>query len=96
MLIFTWWQDIVKSAFQDIVSDELKKMKDSSSHNMIEVPTSDSERDKKLWEYNGFHDTYQGDCEEILLEMQRIFYEDLEVEPTLNGKLMLLTLSRLS
>ncbi|KAF7836752.1 RPA-interacting protein isoform X2 [Senna tora] len=78
-------KDMVKSAFQDIVSDELRKMKDSSLHNMIKVPTSDSEFDDLLWEYNGVHNTYEGECEEILLEMQRIFYEDLKVEPTIEG-----------
>lgn len=58
----------------------------------MKIPTSDSAFDDLLWEYNGFNDTYQGECEEILLEMQRIFYEDLRVESTINGKLILLTL----
>jgi hypothetical protein len=38
-----------------------------------------------LWEYDGLHDAYQGECEEILLEMQKIFYEDLRDETTREG-----------
>ncbi|TKY75514.1 RPA-interacting protein A [Spatholobus suberectus] len=60
-------EDVVKSAFQDIVSDEFNKMKNT---------------DELLWEYEGPPDTtYQGECEDILLEMQRIFYEDLKSQP---------------
>ncbi|KAK7409750.1 hypothetical protein VNO78_00038 [Psophocarpus tetragonolobus] len=60
-------EDIVKSALQDIVSDEFNKMK----HN-----------DEVLWEYEG--PPYQGECQDILLEMQRIFYEDLKSQPPLH------------
>lgn len=42
--------------------------------------TSASETDDMLWEYDG--NTYDGECEEIMLEMQRIFYEDPRTEPT--------------
>ncbi|KAK4774548.1 hypothetical protein SAY86_009483 [Trapa natans] len=35
-----------------------------------------------IWEYKGLQDAYPGDCEEILLELQRIFYEDLREEHT--------------
>ncbi|RDX73658.1 RPA-interacting protein, partial [Mucuna pruriens] len=60
---YLWQEDIVKSAFHDIVSDEFNKMKQS---------------DELLWEYEGLPDTtYQGECEDIMLEMQRIFYQDL-------------------
>lgn len=38
-----------------------------------------------LWEYEGIHDAYEGDGEEILLEMQRIFYEDLNVDMRQKG-----------
>lgn len=67
-------------AFQDIVSDELKKLKDSSSDKSVKMSTSAPEIDDILWEYDGLHDAYQGECEEILLEMQRIFYEDIKGE----------------
>lgn len=56
------FQEIINSAFQDIVSDELKKIEDS--HDI-------------LWEYEGPEDAYEGDSEEILLEMQHMFYNDL-------------------
>ncbi|XP_028755667.1 uncharacterized protein LOC114715029 isoform X2 [Neltuma alba] len=78
-------EDRVRSTFQDIVYDELKKMKESSLCHTIEDLTSDSEFDDLLWEYDGVHTTYQGECEEILIEMQRIFYEDLEAEPNIKA-----------
>lgn len=69
-------QDLINSSLQGIVSDELRKIKgltvDESS-----VPTSFNATDDMIWEYDGLHTAYEGDCEEILLEMQRIFYEDL-------------------
>lgn len=43
-----------------------------------------------IWEYDGLDSAYQGECEEILIEMQRIFYEDLRSEPTRKGELWLL------
>uniref|UniRef100_A0A7N0UTU2 RPA-interacting protein n=1 Tax=Kalanchoe fedtschenkoi TaxID=63787 RepID=A0A7N0UTU2_KALFE len=58
-------KEVIQSAFQEIVTDELEKMRDIDD----------------LWEYDGLHDTYQGECEEILLEMQKVFYEDLRVQP---------------
>ncbi|OIV97530.1 hypothetical protein TanjilG_12287 [Lupinus angustifolius] len=76
-------QDIVSSAFQDIVSDEIKKMKDSPLDNSFNVPISDCEMDDLLWDYDGLHSTYQGECEEIMLEMQRIFYQDLTSKPVI-------------
>ncbi|CAF2107049.1 unnamed protein product [Brassica oleracea var. botrytis] len=63
-------KEIINSAFQDIVSDELKKIEDS--HDI-------------LWEYGGPEDAYEGDSEEILLEMQHLFYNDLISETTING-----------
>lgn len=45
--------------------------------------------DDMIWEYDGFHTGYQGDCEELLIEMQRIFYEDLETQESLKGILYL-------
>ncbi|KAL5549540.1 hypothetical protein UlMin_004771 [Ulmus minor] len=75
-------EDAIKSTFQDIVSSELKKLKDSSSEDSLKMSTSSVEMDDMLWEYNGLYDAYQGECEEILLEMQKIFYEDLREEST--------------
>ncbi|XP_010532938.1 PREDICTED: uncharacterized protein LOC104808823 [Tarenaya hassleriana] len=77
-------KDFIKSAFQDIVYDEMKKIKDSSRH-LSRNPQSSPESDDILWEYEGISDAYEGDSEEILLEMQRIFYEDLVPETTTTG-----------
>ncbi|CAB4291894.1 unnamed protein product [Prunus armeniaca] len=74
--------DLIKSAFQDIVSAELGKIKDSSLDDNTRISKSVPEGNDVLWEYEGLTDAYQGDCEEMLLEMQRIFYEDLSTEPT--------------
>ncbi|KAJ1411716.1 RPA-interacting protein, central domain [Sesbania bispinosa] len=77
-------QDIVRSAFKDIVSDEFNKMKHSSS--LHDIPISDSHMGDLLWDYEGPHTTYQGeDCQDILLEMQRIFYEDLKSQSPIQG-----------
>lgn len=79
-------QDLIKSTFHDIVSDELKKIKDSSLNGCLKFPTSSPEANDVLWEYDGLHNAHEGECEEILLEMQRIFYEDLTAEPTRKGE----------
>ncbi|KAJ0054089.1 hypothetical protein Pint_03159 [Pistacia integerrima] len=75
-------KDFIKSAFQNIVSDELKKFKDLSSNDSFKSSAPTTGTDDTLWEYDGLHSAYQGECEEILIEMQRIFYEDLRAEPT--------------
>lgn len=80
-------QEFFTSAFKDIVSDELKKMKDQQS-GASEVPSSLSGEDDVLWEYDGLHTADKGECEEILLEMQRIFYEDIRSELSQKGKLL--------
>ncbi|EOX93649.1 Uncharacterized protein TCM_002533 isoform 3, partial [Theobroma cacao] len=74
-------KEFIKSTFQEIVSDELKKIKDSSLSDCLESSNSVPKATDELWEYNGLQDAYQGECEELLLEMQRIFYEDLRTEP---------------
>lgn len=75
-------KDVIKSSFRDIVTDELKKIKDSSITDCFKFQTSTAVASDELWEYDGLHNAYQGECEEILLEMQRIFYDDVGVEPT--------------
>ncbi|KAL5794403.1 hypothetical protein ACOSP7_002997 [Xanthoceras sorbifolium] len=75
-------KNLIKSAFQDIVSDELTKIKNSSSNDSLQKSSPAVEADDMLWEYDGLHSAFQGDCEEILIEMQKIFYEDLQAEPT--------------
>lgn len=84
---------MIKSACESIVSDELKKLKDSPSNDNLQFTTSASDISDILWEYDGLHDAYKGECEEILLEIQRIFYEDLRDESTKKGEIWLLFLS---
>lgn len=45
----------------------------------------DDADDDLLWDYQGPHTAYHGDCQEILLEMQKIFYEDLKSQPPIQG-----------
>ncbi|KAL0435186.1 UNVERIFIED_CONTAM: hypothetical protein Sradi_0226500 [Sesamum radiatum] len=74
-------KDFIKSTLQDIVSDELKKIK-GTSLDESSPPVFGTATDDMIWEYDGLHTAYQGDCEEMLLEMQRLFYEDLRTEKT--------------
>ncbi|KAL1189412.1 hypothetical protein V5N11_012164 [Cardamine amara subsp. amara] len=71
-------KEIINSAFKDIVSDELKKFEDSSRN----LSGNPRDSDDILWEYEGLNGVYEGDSEEILLEMQQIFYKDLISETT--------------
>ncbi|XP_058785702.1 uncharacterized protein LOC131660476 isoform X1 [Vicia villosa] len=67
-------QDQLDIEFRDIVSNEF--------HKIINRDNAD-EDDDLLWDDQSPHTTYEGDdCQEILLEMQRIFYEDLEQQET--------------
>ncbi|KAF3444247.1 hypothetical protein FNV43_RR13937 [Rhamnella rubrinervis] len=75
-------KNMIKSACQNIVSDELKKLKESPLNDSLEMATSSPDTNDILWEYDGLHDAYQGECEEILLELQKIFYDDLKAEST--------------
>ncbi|XP_010679037.1 uncharacterized protein LOC104894487 isoform X2 [Beta vulgaris subsp. vulgaris] len=79
-------QESIKSAFEGIVSDELKKIKNQYSDSS-EFPSSLSGEDDVLWEYDGTQTANKGECEEILLEMQRIFYEDIRLELSEKGML---------
>lgn len=85
-LFYIFVQDLVKYDFQGIVSDELKNLKESSQSYSSKISNSVPCSDDLLWDYNGLHNAYQGECEEMMLEMQRIFYEDLRVESTRQGK----------
>ncbi|XP_060202987.1 uncharacterized protein LOC132631430 [Lycium barbarum] len=75
-------QDLIKSSLEDIVSDEIQKFKHSYQSESFDNSKFSLALDDTVWEYNGLHEAYQGDCEEMLLEMQRIFYEDLRMEET--------------
>ncbi|XP_043718549.1 uncharacterized protein LOC122666596 isoform X3 [Telopea speciosissima] len=78
-------KEIVEHAFRDIVSEELKKIKGSSLDGDMEISTCAVEDSDTLWEYDGVHTSSQSDeseCEKIMLELQKIFYEDLREELT--------------
>ncbi|KAK4370320.1 hypothetical protein RND71_009795 [Anisodus tanguticus] len=75
-------KDLIKSSLEDIVSDEIQKFKHSYQSESFDNSKFSLAPDDTIWEYNGLHEAYQGDCEEMLLEMQRIFYEDLNMEET--------------
>ncbi|XP_073137456.1 uncharacterized protein [Henckelia pumila] len=75
-------ENLVKSTLQDIVSDELRKIKESSLHEKYGIPTFDAKTDDMIWEDDVLSTSYQGDYEEMLLLMERIFYEDLRTEKT--------------
>lgn len=78
-------QELINTAFQDIISDELKKLKDLSSSSSSSSTPAATRTDDFLWEYNGLQHAFQCDCEEMLLEMQRIFYEDLVSESPIDA-----------
>lgn len=75
-------KNLIKSSLEDIVSDEIQKFKNSYHSASLDNSKFSPAPDDTIWEYDGLHEAYQGDCEEMLLEMQRIFYEDLRVEET--------------
>ncbi|KAJ4959823.1 hypothetical protein NE237_019733 [Protea cynaroides] len=77
-------KEIMESAFRDIVSEELKKIKGSFLDSNVETSNSAVEDSDILWDYDGVHTSSQsaeGECEKIMLELQKIFYEDLREEP---------------
>ncbi|GKD27465.1 hypothetical protein Tco_1233679, partial [Tanacetum coccineum] len=55
-------QELIKSSFQDIVSDELKKMKETPMKRCSETLSADAETsDDMIWEYDGLHARYSGE-----------------------------------
>lgn len=80
-------QDLVKSSLEDIVFDEIQKFKHSYQSETFDNSKFSLALDDGIWQYDGLHEAYQGDCEEMLLEMQRIFYEDLRMEETKGERL---------
>ncbi|XP_073054660.1 uncharacterized protein [Primulina eburnea] len=74
-------ENLVKSTLHDIVSDELRKIKESSFHEKYGAPTFDAKTDDMIWE-DDLSTSCQGDYEEMLLLMEKIFYEDLRIEKT--------------
>lgn len=76
--LFLLLQEIMESTFRGIVSDELKKIKLLPLNGQMGIsPTEISD----VWEYDGPHEgTQENDSEELLIEMQRLLYEDLREE----------------
>ncbi|OAY73926.1 RPA-interacting protein B [Ananas comosus] len=69
-------KEIVESTFRNIVSDELQKIKELS------VSGKQEREIDVIWEYNGppVVNTTETESEELLLEMERLLYEDLREE----------------
>lgn len=75
----------MESAFRDIFSDELQKIKQSPLAECQE--TSMSKNDDLLWEYDGLHaeKPIEIESEDILIEMERLLYEELREEMIRKG-----------
>ncbi|PIA25136.1 hypothetical protein AQUCO_12500033v1 [Aquilegia coerulea] len=58
-------KDFMQCTFQHIVSDELNKLKNSDTG------------DVDIWEYDAFQNNSDTEREDILIQMQRFFYQDL-------------------
>lgn len=73
-------KEIVESAFRDIFSDELQKIKQSPLADCQEM--SVSKTDDLLWEYDGLHadNSIEIESEDVLIEMERLLYEELREE----------------
>lgn len=73
-------KEIMETSFRGIVSDELQKIKQSSlNENQRTFVPNDSDL---IWEFDGLH-TYNStgtESEELMLEMERLLYEDLREE----------------
>lgn len=74
-------KDIVESTFRDIVSEEFRKIEESSYIEKGEVHAINV--DDLLWEYNDLQmssSPKHSEYEELLIEMERLLYEDLRKE----------------
>lgn len=74
-------KEIVESTFRDIVSDELQKIKQSSTCGSQRISVTKS--NDVLWEYDGLHmdsNSSEIESEELMMEMERLLYEDLREE----------------
>lgn len=77
----------MESTVREIVSDELHRFRTSALSGCSEIPTSTAkvDEDMMLWEYDGLHTASHFECEEVMLELQRMFYEDIRVNQTHRG-----------
>ncbi|KAG6522922.1 hypothetical protein ZIOFF_020078 [Zingiber officinale] len=74
------WQNIMESTLRDIVSHELQKIKQSSSHENQRNLTSYN--NDFVWEFDGLNEeiSTEIESEDLMLEMQKLLYEDLREE----------------
>ncbi|URD84466.1 alpha/beta hydrolase fold [Musa troglodytarum] len=72
-------EDIVESTLREIVSDELQKMQPSLVVNQRNIVSRNND---VIWEFDGLHleNSTETASEELMLEMQRLLYEDLREE----------------
>ena len=69
--------DELDIVLRDIVSDELNKINNNNNNN------NNNDDNDLLWndDDDGPIKAQEGDCEDILLEMQNLFYQDLNSHP---------------
>ncbi|RZR77089.1 hypothetical protein BHM03_00002065 [Ensete ventricosum] len=72
-------QDIMESTLREIVSDELQKMQPCLVENERNIISKNND---VIWEFDGLHleNSTETASEELMLEMQRLLYEDLREE----------------
>lgn len=83
------WQNIMESTLRDIVSHELEKIKQSSSHeNQTNLTSYNNDF---VWEFDGLNEerSTEIESEDLMLEMQRLLYEDLREEFIRRGIVLL-------
>ncbi|KAJ8510962.1 hypothetical protein OPV22_001396 [Ensete ventricosum] len=72
-------EDIMESTLREIVSDELQKMQPCLVENERNIISKNND---VIWEFDGLHleNSTETASEELMLEMQRLLYEDLREE----------------
>ncbi|CAL9206976.1 unnamed protein product [Musa hybrid cultivar] len=72
-------ENIVESTLREIVSDELQRMQPSLVENQRNIVSKNND---VIWEFDGLHleNSTETASEELMLEMQRLLYEDLREE----------------
>lgn len=76
-------KEFMESTIREIFSDELQRFRTSALSGCSEIPTSTAKVDEDmLWEYDGLHTASHFECEEVMLELQRMFYEDIRMNQT--------------
>lgn len=69
----------MESTLREIVSDELQRMQPSLVENQRNIVSKNND---VIWEFDGLHleNSTETASEELMLEMQRLLYEDLREE----------------